>query len=73
MEEKYKAVEEKVQDYLDEPIAKLSRDYLPDDKIKMATEGSDLADLINKIQLKYTGADISITSFANVISGLKKI
>ncbi|MBS6721234.1 MAG: bifunctional metallophosphatase/5'-nucleotidase [Peptoniphilus harei] len=72
LEEKYKAVEEKVQDYLDEPIAKLTRDYLPDDKIKMATEGSDLADLINKIQLKYTGADISITSFANVISGLKK-
>lgn len=72
LEEKYKAVEEKVQDYLDEPIAILSRDYLPDDKIKMATEGSDLADLINKIQLKYTGADISITSFANVISGLKK-
>ena len=72
LEEKYKYVEEKVQDYLDEPIARLSRDYLPDDKIKMAVKGSDLADLINKIQLDYTGADISITSFANVITGLKK-
>ena len=38
----------------------------------MALHGSNLADLINKIQLDYTGADISITSFANVISGLKK-
>lgn len=69
---KYKNIEEKVQDYLDLPIAKLSRDYMPEDRIKMALEGSDLADLINKIQLEYTGADISITSFANVISGLKK-
>ena len=72
LEEKYKYIEENVQDYLDEPIARLSRDYLPDDKIKMAVKGSDLADLINKIQLDYTGADISITSFANVITGLKK-
>lgn len=70
--EKYKGIEEKVQDYLDVPIASLSRDYLPEDRIKMALKGSDLADLINKIQLDYTGADISITSFANVISGLKK-
>ena len=70
--EKYRDVEEEVQDYLDEPIAELSRDYMPEDRIKMALHGSDLADLINKIQLDYTGADISITSFANVISGLKK-
>lgn len=69
---KYKNIEEKVQDYLDLPIAELSRDYMPEDRIKMALKGSDLADLINKIQLKYTGADISITSFANLISGLKK-
>lgn len=69
---KYKNIEEKVQDYLDLPIAKLNRDYIPEDRIKMALEGSDLADLINKIQIEYTGADISITSFANVISGLKK-
>ncbi|NMW85250.1 bifunctional metallophosphatase/5'-nucleotidase [Peptoniphilus sp. AGMB00490] len=69
---KYESIEEKVQDYLDMPIAKLSRDYLPEDKIKMATEGSALADLINKIQREYTSSDISITSFANVVSGLKK-
>lgn len=69
---KYREIEEEVQDYLDQPIAKLSRDYMPEDRIKMALHGSDLADLINKIQLDYTGADISITSFANVISGLKK-
>lgn len=69
---KYREIEEEVQDYLDQPIAKLSRDYMPEDRIKMALHGSDLANLINKIQLDYTGADISITSFANVISGLKK-
>lgn len=70
--EKYSDVEEEVQDYLDQPIAELSRDYMPENRIKMALHGSDLANLINKIQLDYTGADISITSFANVISGLKK-
>ena len=70
--EKYREIEEEVQDYLDVPIAELSRDYMPEDRIKMALHGSDLADLINKIQMDYTGADISITSFANVISGLKK-
>lgn len=69
---KYESIEKKVQDYLDMPIAKLSCDYLPEDKIKMATEGSVLADLINKIQREYTSSDISITSFANVVSGLKK-
>lgn len=69
---KYREIEEEVQDYLDQPIAELSRDYMPENRIKMALHGSDLADLINKIQLDYTGADISITSFANVISGLKK-
>lgn len=69
---KYREIEEEVQDYLDQPIAKLSRDYMPEDRIKMALHGSDLADLINKIQMDYTGADISITSFANIISGLKK-
>lgn len=69
---KYREIEEEVQDYLDQPIAELSRDYMPEDRIKMALHGSDLADLINKIQMDYTGADISITSFANIISGLKK-
>ena len=47
--EKYKGVEEKVQDYLDVPIAKLSRDYMPENRIKMALKGSDLADLINNV------------------------
>ena len=30
------------------------------------------ADFINKVQIEYTGADISSTSFANRISGLPR-
>lgn len=72
LEKKYEEVENKVQDFLDVPIATLERDYFPESKIKMALEGSPLADLINKIQMEFSGADISITSFANEITGLKK-
>lgn len=70
--DKYKKIDDEVQDFLDESISKLKRDYPSEDKIKMAKCGSPLADLINKIIIDYTNADISITSFANEISGIKR-
>lgn len=70
--DKFIHIEEKVQDYLDQPLAILDKDYLPTSKLDMALNGSILADFINKIQLEYSGADISITSFANEIKGFNK-
>lgn len=70
--EKYKDLNEEVQSFLDSTINSISRDYLPEDRLKMAMEGSELADLINSVQLQYSKANISITSFANEISGIKK-
>lgn len=70
--ENYSELDKKVQDFLDRPVAKLKKDYLPKDKLEMAIKGSELADFINKMIMNYTKCDISITSFANEISGLKK-
>lgn len=69
---RFKNIEDDVNIYLDKPIAHLDRDYLPEDKLKMAINGSALADFINKIQISASGADISITSFANEIKGFNK-
>lgn len=71
--EKFLDIENDVQDYLDIPIAKLEKDYHPSGKLDMALNGSELADFINSIQLDVSGADISITSFANEIKGFNKI
>lgn len=70
--DKFISIENNVQDYLDKPLATLDKDYLPEDKLQMALHGSSLADFINKIQLDVSGADISITSFANEIKGFNK-
>lgn len=70
--DKYKKIDDEVQDFLDESISTLKRDYPSEDKLKMAKFGSPLADFINKIIIDYTNADISITSFANEISGIKR-
>lgn len=63
---------EEINKFIDKKIYELDRDYLPEDKLQMALNGSELADLINKIQLEVTESDISITSFANEISGFHK-
>ena len=67
--EKYSFVEAKVQEWLDEPLGHLSRPLYPEDKVKMALEGSGIADLINRIQLDVSGAQLSIVGLANDIVG----
>lgn len=62
----------KINSFIDEKIYQLDKDYPAGDKLEMALKGSQLADLINKIQLEITGADISIMSFANEVSGFSK-
>lgn len=67
--EKYSFVEDKVQKWLDEPMGYLSRPLYPEDKVTMALKGSGIADLINRIQLDISGAQLSIVGLANEIAG----
>lgn len=65
-------IEARTQDMLDEKIAELPKELLPQDHLTMAMEGSDLAIFMNIVQMDATGADISVVSFANEILGLSK-
>lgn len=65
-------IEEAVQTWLDTPLGHLSRPLLPDTKIRMAKNGSPIADFINRIQLHYSGAQLSCCSLSNDVSGFQK-
>lgn len=61
-----------INDFIDQKICQLDKAYYPKDRLTMALEGSNLADLVNKVQLEVANAQISITSFANEILGFSK-
>ncbi len=63
--------ENNVQKWLDKTVGELQQDLLPDSKIHMAVNGSKIADFLNKIQLYYSGAQISAVSLSNDIAGFK--
>ncbi|WP_035279073.1 bifunctional UDP-sugar hydrolase/5'-nucleotidase [Clostridium sp. Ade.TY] len=65
-------IENDVQKWLDTPVGFLDCPLNPESHIKMALEGSNLANFINQVQLEKSNADISCTSFANVIKGFNK-
>lgn len=69
---KFLPLENKVQEWLDTPVGFLSTELQPGDRLKMALNGSHLANFINQIQLETSDADISCTAFANVIHGFNK-
>lgn len=66
------AAEKTVQLWLDAPLCRLKEELLPEDKLSMALHGSPIADMINRIQLEISKADISCTSLANEICGFHK-
>lgn len=70
--DKYMYYENKVQDWLNEPIGTLSRPLLPTDKLDMAYNGTPIADFINRVQLYFSGAQISAVGLANDIAGFKE-
>ncbi|HAU87532.1 MAG TPA: bifunctional metallophosphatase/5'-nucleotidase, partial [Lachnospiraceae bacterium] len=70
--EELKAIEADVQDWLDSVVGKLNKPLLPDEKIKMASNGNTIADFINTIQLHYSGAMVSAVSLANEIKGFNQ-
>ncbi len=65
-------LENEVQKWLDIPVGHLDVALEPTSHLQMALNGTYLANFINQVQLDYTGADISTTSFANSIKGFNK-
>ncbi|MDO4264994.1 MAG: bifunctional UDP-sugar hydrolase/5'-nucleotidase [Eubacteriales bacterium] len=63
--------EQKTQTWLDEPLGTLPRELSPDTKIRMAANGSPIADFINQIQLYYSGAQIACCGLANEVGGFR--
>lgn len=61
-----------IQQWLNSYVGTLDKEILPKSYLDMALNGSELADFINKIQMEYTGAEISCTSFANNVKGFNK-
>lgn len=58
------------QDWLDAVVGLLPEPLLPEEPLKMAMEGSSLAEFFNTVQLSSTGAQLSATSLANEVAGL---
>ncbi|MDO4437860.1 MAG: bifunctional UDP-sugar hydrolase/5'-nucleotidase [Eubacteriales bacterium] len=72
MELPFSEVESEVQNWLDSVVGHIPEALYPEDHLKMALDGSKLADFINEAQLAYTGAEISCTGLANRVHGLSK-
>ena len=66
-------MEHGAQDWLDQVVGHLPHPLLPDAPLKMAAEGSGLADLFNAVQLEVSGAQLSAASLANDVAGLPQV
>ena len=55
--------------WLDHPVGRLSRAVWPEDHLKMALEGSSIADFFNMVQLAASGAQVSCAALANSVRG----
>lgn len=58
--------------WLDTKVGGLDRELIPEDRLKMAAEGSLIANLFNQIQQEASGADVSCTALGNEVFGLEK-
>jgi 2',3'-cyclic-nucleotide 2'-phosphodiesterase/3'-nucleotidase len=55
--------------WLDTPVGHLDTELQPDTHIKMAEDGSLIANFFNQVQLEASGADLSATSLGNEVKG----
>ena len=58
--------------WLDTPVGHLDMPLLPEEPVKMAAEGSCIANFFNQVQLAASGADISCTSLGNEVKGFHR-
>ena len=63
-------LERGAQEWLDQVVGHLKTPMTPDTPLRMAAEGTALADLFNTVQLAASGAQLSVTSLANDAAGL---
>ena len=70
--EEEKQLFSRLNEWLDRPIGHLSRALWPEDKLKMAMEGSSIADFFNIVQLWASGADVSCAALANSVRGFDR-
>jgi 2',3'-cyclic-nucleotide 2'-phosphodiesterase/3'-nucleotidase len=64
--------ENKTQTFLDTPIGKTQSNLLITNQLDARLHKHPLVTLINQVQLKYSGADISLCSLGNGVSGFRK-
>ena len=58
--------------FLDQPLGELDIPLVPGDHMEMAVGGSVIANFFNQVQLEVSGADLSVSSLANVVKGFNK-
>ena len=66
------ALLDRLNEWLDHPIGRLSRSLWPEDKLKMAMKGSPIADFFNQVQLWASGAQLSCACLANSVRGFDR-
>ncbi|MEG2604417.1 MAG: bifunctional UDP-sugar hydrolase/5'-nucleotidase [Clostridia bacterium] len=62
--------EAQVQRWLDTPIGRLDRSLPPGGHLEMAVNGCAIANFVNQVQLRVSGADLSTTALANDYPGI---
>lgn len=68
----FSGMEQGARDWLDQVVGHLPTPMVPDTPVRMAADGSPLAELFNTVQLAASGAQISVTSLANDPAGLPR-
>ena len=63
------SLRQRLEAWLDSPIATLCRPIWPGDKVAMAMHGSSIADFFNLVQLWASGADVSCAALPNELRG----
>lgn len=58
--------------FLDQPLGELDIPLAPGGHMEMAEKGSVIANFFNQVQLAASGADLSVSSLANVVKGFNK-
>ena len=58
--------------FLDQPVGELDISLEPGDHMEMAVNGSLIANFFNQVQLEVSGADLSVSSLANVVKGFNR-
>ncbi len=58
--------------FLDQPVGELDVALEPGGHMEMAVNGSLIANFFNQVQLEASGADLSVTSLANVVKGFNR-